>query len=154
MNQHECSTEARMYVKRKPKEGTTRSGATAPTERHLRQPSDTAPTKHQCATKARHTKGARQNRHSAWFSKTYHLDTWILYKTCLKHSNFVNRKTVCTIVRTWNIIATAMGQGTEENKTSEDKVQNTAITTQNEDLRSAVVVGLPHKPYKILSHWG
>ena len=33
MSQDECSTEARMYTQRKPKEGTTRSGATAPTER-------------------------------------------------------------------------------------------------------------------------
>ena len=30
-----------------------------------------------------------------------------------RHSNFLNRKTVCPIVSTWNIMATAMGQGTE-----------------------------------------
>ena len=50
--------------------------------------------------------------------KTYHLNTWILHKTCLKHSNFLNRKILCTIVSTWNLMATAMGQGTEENTTS------------------------------------
>ena len=41
----------------------------------LRQPSATAPTRRQCANRARHTKGARQNLHSAWFSKH---TTWTL----------------------------------------------------------------------------
>ena len=47
MSQDECSTEARMYTRRKPKEGTTRSGATAPTERNC---ADKAPVRQQSAT--------------------------------------------------------------------------------------------------------
>ena len=81
----------------------------------LRQPSATAPTRRQCANKARH-KGSKTKSPFCVVLKTYHLDTWILHKTCLKHSNFLNRKTVCTIVSAWNIMAPAMGQGTEENK--------------------------------------
>ena len=49
--------------------------------------------------------------------KIYHLNTWILHKTCLKHSNFLNRKILCT----WNIMATAMGQGTEETQRVETR---------------------------------
>ena len=75
MSQDECSTEARMYTRRKPKEGT----ATAPTERH-------------CADKARHTKGSKTKSPFCVVLKTYHLDTWILHKTCLKHSNFLPEK--------------------------------------------------------------
>ena len=50
MSQDECSTEARMCTRRKPKEGTTRSGATAPTERHC---ADKAPVRQQGATHQR-----------------------------------------------------------------------------------------------------
>ena len=50
-------------------------------------------------------------------SQIYHLNTWILHKTCLKHSNFLNRKILCT----WNIMATAMGQGTEETQRVETR---------------------------------
>ena len=110
MSQDKCSTEARMYTWRKPKEGTTRSGATAPTERNC---ADKAPVRQQSATH----KGSKTQSPFCVVLKTYHLDTWILHKTCLKHSNFLNRKTVCTIVSTWNIMATAMGQGTEETTT-------------------------------------
>ena len=106
MSQDECSTEAHMCTRRKPKEGTTRSGATAPTERHC---ADKAPVLQQGATH----KGSKTKSPFCVVLKTYHLDTWILHKTCLKHSNFLNRKTVCPIVSTWNIMATAMGQGTE-----------------------------------------
>ena len=88
MSQDECSTEARMYTRRKPKEGTTRSGATAPTERHC---ADKAPVRQQGATH----KGSKTKSPFCVVLKTYHLDTWILHKTCLKHSNFLNRKTVC-----------------------------------------------------------
>ena len=107
MSRDECSTEARMYTRRKPKEGTTRSGATAPTERHC---ADKAPVRQQGATH----KGSKTKSPLCVVLKTYHLDTWILHKTCLKHSNLLNRKTLCPIVSTWNIMATAMGQGTEE----------------------------------------
>ena len=107
MSQDECSTEARMYTRRKPKEGTTRSGATAPTERNC---ADKAPVRQQSAT---HKRSKTKSRFCVVL-KTYHLDTWILHKTCLKHSNFLNRKILCTIVSTWNIMVTAMGQGTEE----------------------------------------
>ena len=79
----------------------------------LRQPSATAPTRRQCANKAATHKGSKTKSPFCVVLKTYHLDTWILHKTCLKHSNFLNRKTVCPIVSTWNIMATAMGQGTE-----------------------------------------
>ena len=107
MSQDECSTEARMCTRRKPKEGTTRSGATAPTERHC---ADKAPVRQQGATH----KGSKTRFPFCVVLKTYHPETWILHKTCLKHFNFLNRKTVCPIVSKWNIMATAMGQGTEE----------------------------------------
>ena len=76
MSQDECSTEARMYTMRKPKEGTTRSGATAPTERHC---ADKAPVRQQGATH----KGSKTKSPFCEVLKTYHLDTWILHKTCL-----------------------------------------------------------------------
>ena len=85
MSQDECSTEARMYTRRKPKEGTTRSGATAPTERNC---ADKAPVRQQSATH----KGSKTKSPFCVVLKTYHLDTWILHKTCLKHFNFLNRK--------------------------------------------------------------
>ena len=113
-SQDECSTEARMYTRRKPKEGTTRSGATAPTERNC---ADKAPVHQQSATH----KGRKTKSPFCVVLKTYHLDTWILHKTCLKHSNFLNRKILCTIVSTWNIMATAMGQGTEETQQVETR---------------------------------
>ena len=104
MSQDECSTEARRYTQRKQ----TRKGqhARAP----LRQPSATTPTRRQRANRARHTKGSKTKSPFCVDLKIYHLNTWILHKTCLKHSNFLNRKILCT----WNIMATAMGQGTEE----------------------------------------
>ena len=91
MSRDECSTEARMYTRRKPKEGTTRWGATAPTERNC---ADKAPVRQQSATH----KGSKTKSPFCVVLKTYHLDTWILHKTCLKHSNFLNRKILCTIV--------------------------------------------------------
>ena len=54
------------------KEATTRSGATAPTERH-------------CADKARHKKGSKTKSPFCVVLTTYHL-TGIHHKTCLKHS--------------------------------------------------------------------
>ena len=50
MSQDESSTEALMYTRRKPKEGTTRSGATAPTERNC---ADKAPERQKSATTQR-----------------------------------------------------------------------------------------------------
>ena len=101
------------------KEATTRSGATAPTERH-------------CADQARHTKGSKTKSPFCVVLKTYHL-TGNHHKTCLKHSNFLNRKLCVQLLPTWNTMATARGQGTEGKtkhaKTRWDKVQNTAITT-------------------------
>ena len=48
MSQDECSTETRKYTQRKTnKEGTTRSGATAPTERDY---ADKAPARQQSTT--------------------------------------------------------------------------------------------------------
>ena len=80
------------------KEATTRSGATAPTERH-------------CADKARHTR--EQDKISILRgSQTYHL-TGIHHKTCLKHSDFLNRKLCVQLLPTWNTMATARGQGSE-----------------------------------------
>ena len=96
------------HVHKEKTKGTTRSGATAPTERNC---ADKAPMRQQSATHKR----SKIKSPFCVVLKTYHLDNWILHKTCLKHSNFLNRKTVCTIVSTWNIMATAMGQGTEEN---------------------------------------
>ena len=49
-----------------------RQGASAPTERD--------------------TQGSKTKSPFCVVLKTYHLDTWILHKTCLKHSNFLNRK--------------------------------------------------------------
>ena len=117
MSQDECSTEARKCTKRKPKERTTRSGATAPTK---------APVRQQGATHKR----SKTTSPFCVVLKTYHLDTWILHKTWLKHSNFLNRKTVCPIVSTWNIMATTMGQRTEEKQNKlRQSFKNTAITT-------------------------
>ena len=109
------------------KEGTTRSGASSPTERHC---ADKAPLRQQ---------GATHKRNKTKFPfcvvlKTYHLDTWILHKTCLKHSNFFNRKLCVQLFPTWNTTATAMGQGTEgktrhAKKRIETRFRNTAITT-------------------------
>ena len=108
MSQDEFSTEARRYTQGKTnKEGTTRSGATAPTERHK------APARQQSTTH----KGSKTKSPFCVVLKIYHLNTWILHKTCLKHSNFLNRK----ILRTWNIMATAMGQGTEETQRVETR---------------------------------
>ena len=81
------------------KEATTRSGATAPTERH-------------CADKARHQKGSKTKSPLCVVLKTYHL-TGNHHKTCLKHSNFLNRKLCVQLLPTWNTMATARGQGTE-----------------------------------------
>ena len=94
----------------KTKEGTTRSGATAPTERDY---ADKAPVRQQSATH----KGSKTKSPFCVVLKTYHLNTWILHKTCLKHSNFLHRKILCT----WNIMATAMGQGTEETQRVETR---------------------------------
>ena len=74
-----------------------RQGASAPTERN--------------------TKGSKTKSPFCVVLKTYHLNTWILHKTCLKHSNFLHRKILCT----WNIMATAMGQGTEETQRVETR---------------------------------
>ena len=73
MSQDECSTEARKYTRRKPKEGITRSGATAPTERNC---ADKAPVRQQSATH----KGSKTKSAFCLVLKTYHLDTWILNK--------------------------------------------------------------------------
>ena len=74
---------ARARHKARTKEATTRSGATAPTERH-------------CADKARHTKkGSKTKSPFCVVLKTYHL-IGIHHKTCLKRSNFHNRK-LCPI---------------------------------------------------------
>ena len=108
MSQDECSTEAHRYTQGKTnKEGTTRSGATAPTER------DKAPARQQSTT----DKGSKTKSPFCVVLTIYHLNTWILHKTCLKHSNFLNRKILCT----WNIMATAMGQGTEETQRVETR---------------------------------
>ena len=111
MSQDECSTEARRYTQGKTnKEGTTRSGATAPNERDY---ADKAPARQQSTTH----KGSKTKSPFCVVLKIYHLNTWILHKTCLKHSNFLNRKILCT----WNIMATAMGQGTEETQRVETR---------------------------------
>ena len=108
MSQDECSTEARRYTQGKTnKEGTTRSGATAPTER------DKAPARQQSTTH----RGSKTKSPFCVVLKIFHLNTWILHKTCLKHSNFLNRKILCT----WNIMATTMGQGTEETQRVETR---------------------------------
>ena len=92
----------------------------------LRQPSATAPTRRDTP------KGSKTKSPFCVVLKTYHL-TGNHHKTCLKHSNFLNRKLCVQLLPTWNTMATARGQGTEGKtkhaKTSRNKVQNTAITT-------------------------
>ena len=118
------------------KEATTRTGATAPTERLRRQG-------------ATHQKGSKTKSPFCVILKTYHL-TGNQNKTCLKHSNFLNRKLCVQLLPTWNTMATARGQGTEGKtkyaKTSWDKVQNTAITTK-------LVNSLSCKKVEITSNW-
>ena len=85
------------------KEATTRSGATAPTERH-------------CADKARHTKkGARQKSPFCVVLKTYLTENH--RKTCLKHSYFLNRKPVCPIVTNMEHHGNSKGTGEPKEKT-------------------------------------
>ena len=111
--------------KEKLKEGTTRSGATAPTERHC---ADKAPVRHQGATH----KGSKTKSPFCVVLKTYHLDTWILHKTCLKHFNFLNRKTVCPIVFQMEHHGNSNGTGNRRiNKQVETRFKNTAITSKN-----------------------
>ena len=111
MSQDECSTEARRYTQGKTNmEGATCSGNTAPTERDC---ADKAPARQQSTTH----KGSKTKSPFCVVLKIYHLNTWILHKTCLKHSHFFNRK----IPRTWNFMATAMGQGTEETQRVETR---------------------------------
>ena len=92
------------------KEATTRSGATAPTERH-------------CADNARHTKkGSKTKSPFCVVLKTYHL-TGKHHKTCLKHSNFPKQETVSNCYPTWNTMATARGQGTEGNNIRQNELR-------------------------------
>ena len=98
MNQDECSTEARMYTRRKPKEGTTRSGATAPTERDTQREQD----------KISILRGSQN-------IPPGHLDSPQDMPETLK---FPQPKNSVHNRFHMNIMATAMGQGTEENTTS------------------------------------
>ena len=98
------------------KEATTRSGATAPTERH-------------CADKARHTKGSKTKSPFCVVLKTYHL-TGIHHTTCLKHSNFLNRKLCVQLLPTWNTMVTARGQGTEGKQNTQKRVETRFKTRQ------------------------
>ena len=65
-------------------------------DNHARAPS--APTEGEYANKApvrqqsATHKGARPKSPFCVVLKTYHLNTWILHKTCLKHSKFLHRK--------------------------------------------------------------
>ena len=103
------------------KEATTRSGATAPTERH-------------CADKARHTKRSKTKSPICVVLKTYHL-TGIHHKTCLKHSNFLKRKLCVHLLPTWNTMATAKGQGTEgKTKITTKRVETRFKTRQLQHL--------------------
>ena len=72
------------------KEATTRSGATAPTK---------------CDTQ----KGSKKKSPFSVVLKTYHL-TGIRHKTCLKHSNFLNR-TLCPIVTNMEHHGNSKGTG-------------------------------------------
>ena len=72
------------------KEATTRSGA------------NRAPLRRQGAT---HQKGSKTKSPFCLVLKTYHL-TGIHHKTCLKHSNFLNRKLCVQLLPTWNTMAT------------------------------------------------
>ena len=72
----------------------------------LRQPSATVPTWRDTP------KGNKTKSPFFVVLKTYHL-TGIHHKTCLKHSNFPNRKLCVQLLPTRNTMATARGQGTE-----------------------------------------
>ena len=80
----------RACAQRETREGTTRSGASSPTERHC---ADKAPLRQQGATHKR----SKTKSPFCVVHKTCHLDTWILHKTCLKHPKFPQQKTVCPI---------------------------------------------------------
>ena len=56
--------------------------------------------------------------------KTYHLDTGILHKTCLKHTNFPQQKTVCPIVTNMEHHGNSNGTGNRrENKTRKNELR-------------------------------
>ena len=80
----------------------------------LRQPSATVLTRRDTP------KGSKKKSTFCVVLKTYHL-IGIHLKTCLKHSNFLNRKVCVQLLPTWNTMATARGQETEEKKRSTPK---------------------------------
>ena len=96
----------------------------------LRQPSATAPTRRDTP------KGARQNLHSAWFSKTYHL-TRIHHKTCLKHTNFLNRK-LCPIFTNMEHHGNSKGTG---NRRKNKIRQNYNILVSSSSCMSLMIGG-------------
>ena len=82
------------------KEGTTRSGVTAPTERH-------------CADQARHTKWEQDKISTLRGSQNIPPD-WESPEEMLETLRFPQQKTVCVqVLPTWNTMATVRGQGTE-----------------------------------------
>ena len=97
---------AQVHTEKTNKEGTTHSGATAPTERDYAD----KPTEHD-------TEREQDKISILRGSQNIHHNTCILHKTCLKHSNFLNRKILCT----WNIMAIAIEQGTEETQRVETR---------------------------------
>ena len=102
MSQDEHPTEVRTCTTQGENKGRKQQRARAP----LRQPSATAPTRRDTP------KGSKTKSPLCVVLKTYHL-TGIHHKTCLKHSNFLNRKLCAQMLPTWNTMATAKGQGTE-----------------------------------------
>ena len=103
MSQDEHPTEVRTCTTQGENKGRKQQRARAP----LRQPSATAPTK-------RDTQKREQDNVSILRgSQNIPPETGIHHKTCLKHSNFLNRKLCVQLLPTWNTMATARGQGTE-----------------------------------------
>ena len=84
MSQDECPTKARMYTeKTKGRDNTL--GRHRANRGRVRQQGASAPTE-------RNTQGSKTKSPFCVVLKTYHLNTWILHKTCLKHSKFLHRK--------------------------------------------------------------
>ena len=95
----------------------------------LRQPSATAPTRRDTP------KGSKTKSPVCVVLKTYHL-TGIHHKSCLKHSNFLNRKLCVQLLPTWNTMAAARGQGTEVKQSTPKRVETRFKTRQLQHFNS------------------
>ena len=118
-----------------------------------RHSANRAPLRRQGAT---HQKGSKTKSPFCVILKTYHM-TGIHHKTCLKHSNFLNRKLCVQLLPTWNTMATARGQGTDGKTNTPKRVETRFKTRQLQHIivgpRPSIIflitASLSSKTYKI-----